>query len=453
MDDLKNKMHQNTIPIYFVDPCLYVALGMESYVGALHFICAVDTFNGLHPNIFVPKSFIYNYSLTSEEVVNALLCNEEVIDYIQKNGQGKLLTCMLDETTENLAKELGLEVCLPSVALRNRWDNKANTNRLAELAGVPCVPYVLSAVQSYAHLRHLAAHLGPHLVVQMPHGFGGETTFFISNESDFEKYQNHLTNGEEMKIMTRIDCVSTGIEGCITRYGIATSPLLLELTGIPELNTYPGGWSGNELFCEAFPESMRLLAQNYTIKMGEQLRQVGYKGYFEIDFLIDKATHTLYLGEMNLRFCGFTHMTAHASHLQGEPPLFLLHLAEWLDISYDLDIEKLNHRWMTPSPNYALSFLCVHHVLDTLRKPIPSGIYRMNPDETVVFVRPATSPSPLNVDEIFWFSVAPNTLLLKKGEEIGGLLMFGRATTDGKNLTSKMKTWIKGLTKIGSDEE
>ena len=57
------------------------------------------------------------------------------------------------------------------------------------------------------------------------------------------------------------------------------------------------------------------------------------------------------------------------------------------------------------------------------------------------------------MDEIFWFSVAPNTLLLKKGEEIGGLLMFGRATTDGKNLTSKMKTWIKRLTKIGSDEE
>lgn len=445
-------MRKNTTPIYFIDCCLYVALGMENYVGGLHFICAADTFNGLHPNIFVPKSFIYNYSLTQEQVVNALLCNEEVIDYIQKNGQGKLLTWLLDETTENLAKALGLEICLPPVALRNLWDHKANTNRLAELAGVPCVPYVLGVVADYSHLRALAAPLGTHLVVQMPYGCGGETTFFISDESDFEKYRNQITNGEEMKIMKRIDCISTGLEGCITRYGIVISPLLLELTGIPELNIYSGGWSGNELFYNTFPESIRLLAQNYALKMGEQLRQVGYKGYFEIDFLIDTATHLLYLGEMNLRFCGFTAMLANAPHFQQDTPLFLLHLAEWLDISYCLDIESLNRRWITPPKNNPLSFLQIQHVLDTVIKPIPSGIYRMNPDETVVFVRPAMYPPPLNSDEIFWFSVAPNTQLLKKGDDIGGLLMFERATIDGKRLTSKTKVWIKELIKIGNGE-
>jgi hypothetical protein len=450
MNDLKNKMRQNTIPIYFVDCCLFVALGMEKYVGGLHFICAADTFNGLHPNIFVPKSFTYNYSSTSEDTVNALLRNEEVIDYIQKNGKGKLLTWMLDETTESLAKELGLEICLPPVAVRNRWDHKANTNRLAELAGVPCVPYVLSSVEDYAHLRRLAAHLGPDWVVQMPYGFGGETTFFISDESDFEKYQHFITNGEEMKIMKRIDCISTGLEGCVTRYGIVTSPLLLELTGIRELNLYLGGWSGNELFFNAFPESTLLSAQNYTIKMGEQLRRVGYNGYFELDFLIDKATQMLYLGEMNLRFCGFTQMLANTPMIQQDAPLFLLHLAEWLDISYNLDIESLNRRWMIPSPNHSLSFLYMHNVLESLMKPIPSGIYRMNPDETVVFARPTAYPPPLNADEIFWFSVIPNTQLLKKGYELGGFLMFARATMDGKQLTSKTKAWIKGLTKIGN---
>ena len=208
MMNLEDQMRQNTIPIYFIECSLFIGLGMEKYVGALHFICAAETFNGLHPNIFVPKSFTYNYLSTYEESVNALLCNEEVIQYIQKNGRGKLLTWLPNETTESLAKELGLEICLPPVALRNHWGNKVNTNRLAERAGIPCVPYVLSVVEDYAHLRHLAAHLGTHLVVQMPHGYGGETTFFISDKSDFEKYQHLITNGEEMRIMKRIDCIS-----------------------------------------------------------------------------------------------------------------------------------------------------------------------------------------------------------------------------------------------------
>lgn len=446
---LKERMCENVIPIYFVDASLFIGLGMEKYIGALHFICATDTFNGSHPNVFVPKSFIYDYSLSYEDMVNALLRNEEVIEYIQKNGRGKLLTWLPNETTENLSAALGLEICLPPVTLRNHWDNKANTNRLAEIAGVPCVPYVLSVVADYAHLRRLSAHLGTHLVVQMPHGYGGETTFFISDEADFEKHQDCITNGEEMKIMKRIDCISTGLEGCITRYGIITAPLLLELIGIPELNLYSGGWSGNELFFDAFPASTLLLAQNYAVKMGEQLRQVGYKGQFEIDFLIDKATNILYLGEMNLRFCGFTPMVAHIPMIQEDAPLFLFHLAEWLDICYEIDIESLNQRWLIPSQRDSLSLLYMHNVLEAQMTAIQSGVYRMNPDGTVVFAHPANYPPTLKSDEIFWFSTVPNTQILKKGYEVGGLLLADRATTDGKHLNAKTKAWINGLRKIG----
>jgi hypothetical protein len=67
----------------------------------------------------------------------------------------------------------------------------------------------------------------------------------------------------------------------------------------------------------------------------------------------------------------------------------------------------------------------------------------------VVFVRPETYPPPLNSDEIFWFSVAPDTQVLKKGNEVGGLLLPERVTTDGKHLNTKTKAWIKGLRKIG----
>lgn len=447
--NLQDQLRQNTVPIYLIECSLFLGLGMEKYIGALHFICAVETFNGLHPNVFVPKSFTYNHLSKYEEVITGLLRNEEVIAYVRTNGRGKLVTWLLDETTERLATELGLEVCLPPVALRNYWGSKVNANRLAERAGIPCVPYVLSAVKNYSHLRQIAAHLGTHLVVQMPHGYGGETTFFISDQLDFEKSQHIITNGEEMRIMKRIDCTSTGMEGCITRYGIITSPLILELINIPELNLYSGGWSGNELFFNAFPESMVATAQNYATRIGEQLRQVGYKGHFEVDFLIDKEHDILYLGEINLRFCGFTPMFAHALMMQQEAPLFLFHLAEWLDIAYDINTDALNLRWMTPPQSTSLSFLYMHHVLESNMRPIPSGVYRMDSDTSVVFVRPEASLPHLNSDEVFWLSVAPDRQVLQKGDEVGGLLLPGRATTNGECLNAKTKAWIQGLRKIG----
>ena len=322
--NLQDQLLQNTVPIYLIECSLFLGLNMEKYIGELHIICAVDTFYGMHPNVFAPQSFKYNYLGRYEEIVNELLRNQDVIQYIRANGRGKLITWFLDETTEELALELGLEVCLPPLALRNFWGSKVNANRLAERAGIPCVPYVLSAVENYSHLRRIAAHLGPDLVVQMPHGYGGETTFFISSNSHFEEHQHLITNGEEMRIMKRIDCISTGLEGCITRYGIVTSPLLLELINIPELNLYSGGWSGNQLSPDAFPQSIVTAAQDYAIRMGNQLQQVGYRGYFEIDFLIDKEQNMLYLGEINLRFCGFTSMLAYALLSQQEtPPVFV----------------------------------------------------------------------------------------------------------------------------------
>ncbi len=60
---------------------------------------------------------------------------------------------MFDEQTEKLAKKLGLQIMFPSAKMRTFMDNKVNTNRIAEKAGVPCVPYVLSPVIDYATLE------------------------------------------------------------------------------------------------------------------------------------------------------------------------------------------------------------------------------------------------------------------------------------------------------------
>ncbi len=443
---LRDLMLNNTTPIYFIDWCLFTALGMEQYIGNIQFICSTDNFYGQHPNIFVPKTFIYNHQHTSEQILNALLQNAEVREHIKSRGPGKLLTWLLDEESERLAAELDLEICLPSVQLRLHWDNKINTNRLAEKAGVPCVPYIISAIENYEQLCSITAHLGENLVVQMPHGMAGETTFFIANEKDFDSCKDEICNGEEMKIMRRINCRAAGLEACITKHGTVASPLLVELFGLPETNIYKGGWSGDEFFPNAFPNHIIQSAMEYAVKMGEALRSVGYKGYFEPDFLIDEDTDNLYLGEMNLRFSGFTPLVNNTNQAVNEIPLFLLHLAEWLDVEYELDVYALNNYWIEQQNLRTLSFLHVKNVEDALAVPIPTGIYRMDDSENVIFERFGLSPQYIQSDnEIFWFSTSAKDSTIGRGEELGAFFLPARVTNDGKNLNSKAKAWIKGL--------
>ena len=123
---------------------------------------------------------------------------------------------------------------------------------------------------------------------------------------------------------------------------------MTELVGFPELTPYRGGWCGNEIFPDAFKKKIRDKARTYTFQFGNQLAKEGYRGYFELDFLIDQKTGGIYLGECNPRVTGASSMTNHAAFAHADAPLFLFHLLEFSGVPFDLDIQGLNTRWADP---------------------------------------------------------------------------------------------------------
>ena len=157
--------------------------------------------------------------------------------------------------------------------MRMFMDNKVNTNRIAEKAGVPCVPYVLSPVTDYKQLRTVAKELGQDLVIQTPFGDSGHTTFFISNEEDFKKYEEEIVEEKEVKIMKRINCRGSAIEACVTQTWHYCSPIDDRACRFKELTPYKGGWCGNEIYPEAFTPAIRQKARKYTQLFGDQLRE------------------------------------------------------------------------------------------------------------------------------------------------------------------------------------
>ena len=197
-----------------------------------------------------------------------------------------------------------------------------------------------------SELNELAseAGLGSDLVVQTPYGDSGKTTFFITSEADWDRDSENII-GEELKIMKRINNHAAAVEAVNTKHGTVVGPFMTDLTGYPELTPYRGGWCGNDLFPEALTEEQRATAIRHVQRLGDRLRQEGYKGFFEVDVLVDLDSDEVYLGELNPRISGASSMTNVTAGAYADIPLFLFHLLEFMEVDYTVDVDEINERW------------------------------------------------------------------------------------------------------------
>ncbi|WP_034259771.1 biotin carboxylase [Aequorivita capsosiphonis] len=452
--DIRRFFYKNETPIYFISATNFNLLGADEWIKGFKFITYIECFDGLHPNVFSPKEEIPHDEFESiEDINNYLLQHPEVQEYIKsrKKGKnaGKVMFLMFTEKTENLAKKLGLEVMFPSAKMRTAMDNKVNTNRLAEKAGVACVPYVLSKVNNYEHLEKVSKKLGHDLVIQTPFGDSGHTTFFISNEEEYKEHAEEIEAEKEVKIMKRINCRGSAIEACVTRHGTIVAPLMTELVGFKELTPYKGGWCGNEIYPDSFNPILRKKAREYTRLFGDQLRKEGYKGYFELDFLIDEDNGEIYLGELNPRVTGASSITNHAVFALADAPLHLFHILEWMEVDYDLNVDAINNRWAKQENTDSWSQLVIKHTKKTIEKVTEapqSGIWRIFDNGHIQFNRMDTHRRAVESEsEAFFLRIANKDHYLYEGADLGILVTRGRMMTDNFQLTQRAKTWINAI--------
>ncbi|MFC3286124.1 biotin carboxylase [Litchfieldella rifensis] len=448
--DVRRHFLNNKEPIYFISATNFNLLGIGDWVGNFRHINYIDCFDGRQKNVFVPKEKFPRDFESIEDINNYLLEHKEVIDFVKsRGGTGVATFLMFDEHTEEVCEQLGLKIAFPPAALRSRMDNKIETVRIGNKAGVPSVPNVLAKVGSYEELLEVSRDLGTDLVVQTAFGDSGHTTFFIANEDDYYKHAEEIEAEPEVKIMKRINCRGSAIEACATRCGTVVGPLMTELVGFKSLTPYKGGWCGNEMFAGAFTQEVRDKARDYTFKFGEALRDEGYRGYFELDFLIDMDTHEVYLGELNPRVTGASSLTNVAAFAHSDVPLFLFHLLEFSDLDFDLDIDEINERWSHPDSVDSWSQLVIKHTeesVDLLTQAPQSGVWKMAQDGSIGYDHYDSHPHAAeSEDEAFFLRISGEGDFRYEGADLGILITRGRLMDDDFQLTERAKAWIDGI--------
>jgi biotin carboxylase len=448
---IRHFFRTNETPIYFVSATAFNLLGIDRWVRNFRFINYYDSFDGTHPNVFVPSEREPRAFESIEEICNYLLGHKEVIDHVRRRGDGgKVVFLMFDEETEALATELGLDVAFPPAELRHRMDSKIETTRLGNEAGVPSVPNTMGRASTYREVMDLAAKagLGTDLVIQTPYGDSGQTTFFVANERDWRSDEQKIV-GQDLKVMKRIDPRECAIEGVITRHGTLVGPLMAELTGFPELTPYDGGWCGNDVFPDVLTERQRGLARERTFAMGERLRKEGYRGYFELDFLADANSGEMYLGELNPRVTGASSITNVTAVAYGDMPLFLFHLLEFMDVEYEIDVDELNGRWAHPGniDDWTQFILKqTEDVTELITRAPASGIWRIQPDGTIAFARRDTDwHTVADEREAFYLRIASEGQYRYPGADLGILVTRGRFMDEHHELMDRARDWITGI--------
>jgi D-alanine-D-alanine ligase-like ATP-grasp enzyme len=450
ISDIRRYFHRNETPIFFISATNFNLLGMDEWCKNFRYINYLDCYDGRHPNTFVPDEVPHPEFESIEDINNYMLQHKDVLDHIKAaKGRPKATFLMFDEKTEQLARRAGMQVWFPKAKLRTRVDDKIETVRIGDRAGVPSVPNVLAKVSDYADLRRKSKALGPDLVVQSAFGDSGHTTFFISTESDWKRYADEITTAGEVKIMKRIRCRGSAIEACTTKHGTIVGPLMTELVGFRELTPYKGGWCGNEIFAESFTEEIRQKARQLTFRFGEELRKTGYRGYFELDFLIDTDSGDIWLGELNPRVTGASSMTNHAAFAHADAPLFLFHLLEFSGVDFDLDIDAVNARWADAENIDSWSQAVIKHTqdnVDIVTKAPQSGIYHMAPDGTVEYARfDYHRRAVASENEAFFLRISDVGDYRYEGADLGILITRGRLMTKSFRLNRRARRWIDGF--------
>ena len=458
ISEVRHFFRTNDVPILFFGATPFNLLGLDRWVRNFTYITYYDAWDGAHPRVFTPTDKPYQEFESGEEINNWLLTNPEVrayIDRVTPRGiRPKVAMVFFDSETEDICKELGYDLILPAASLRTHLDSKIVTTQLGNEAGAPSVPNVLTRVDDWEGLQKAAekAGLGDELVVQTPYGDSGKTTFFISSEADWKKHSADIV-GEEIKVMRRINNRPVAVEAVLTRCGTIVGPFMSELIGYKRLTPARGGWCGNEMFPGVLTGESRHKATQLVRRLGDRLAKEGYRGFFEVDVLVDTDTDEIYLGELNPRISGASSITNVTAGAYADVPLFLFHILEYMNVDFDLDVDEINERWEELASGDLWSQMVMKEtddIVQQLTSTPRTGQYSLDSSGALVFRRTALDWHQLqNEREAFFLRIYAPGDYRWKGADLGVLVTKGRlqvdSTTGKSGLTIRARHLIDSI--------
>ncbi len=184
----------------------------------------------------------------------------------------------------------------------------------------------------------LVDKFGKEFILQWQRGHSGEGTRRITRQAEYEDLREAFPNRRAL-----VSEILTGdtftINCCIYKGMLYIGGLSRQITGVMELSTLPYSTVGNNSkhgVDSKYKVQILQMLENITRK----LIKVGFSGMFGVDFML--VENKVAIVEINPRQVMSIGMDTQIQLTQGRIPLFLIHLAEFLDVDLQISADSYN---------------------------------------------------------------------------------------------------------------
>lgn len=444
-DELVEKINDITEkkPLFYFTNDIERGLGIEQLIENYHIICIdQNKINSLiknsNINVFclgdIVEDQIYRSSIK-------LLEHTEVKKYLAKFPKGYLQTFKISPRFEKLTSELGYGLINTSAKLNRTFENKLSQYKLLSEANVNMPKTRLSELknENYSGLKE---EFGDKFIIQFNRGHTGDSTILVDDGEKFLHLQNTFPE-RTVKLVKYIDTnLSYTLNGCITKSGNFLGGLCYQITGVEGLAHSQAATVGNDYSVrEGIDKEVLKQINEESEKISNVMKNSGYRGMYGIDLLIKDGN--VYIIEINARQTQSVPFYTKLQLLNNQIPLSLLHLAEFLGIDINLDLENYNTTNLEPI-NAAQLYLREFEEESVVKHEHQPGIYSKN----MQYLRPEYSINERTTNEEIMILHKSKGTKVKKGDEIARIQVLRRLITGDLKVENWAIDYLLAIKKI-----
>jgi len=399
-------------PIFGVGVYAFHRMGLEDIIPNFHILALRDSLDTplieQSTEVISLERGMNTHHIQQPRNGTTIISHRRTIRYLKKFKKPILLVYKPSTKMEQVCKKNGWQIAIPAVRFgKALFENKILFRRLLKDLGISAPRgETISLHHSIRDLkkkqtikeflllyRRLKTTYGLPFVIQHPTKGGGKGTFFVTSSNNFletiKKLRIHTKQDEEREeigvveilISSFIKGSSPSITACVTKQGILSTNLHIQILDIPQLynpNKGSGLFCGHDWSYSNFNTDLQNQAYKITTKIGNYFAKQGYKGIFGIDFVLDKKRNILYVTECNPRLLGSSPTLDMILVSEGKPPITAFHILEYMSIDYKIDVKEINQLLRQKKEGAHMMLHNLSGKWAQSHKEIKAGVYRLN---------------------------------------------------------------------------
>lgn len=408
-----NKKIKNNSYLYISNEIEH-GLGIYGLIDNVKYICLNDADTVDYLNSSGINTYCHQRNEGKDDQVKT---SAQLIELLARNDGFKIQKNNLIQTfkvSKSFAEKVNIDEAISlntSTELNQLFENKLTQVQIFRGANLTTPNRILSKLEDLEYSK-ISEIFDGDFVIQFNRGHTGSGTLFVKNSNQLKKLIAKFPE-REVIVSEYVKGETYTINCCQTKVGLLYGGLSRQITGITELTKDKGATVGND-FAHSLSDQTQAQLQFELGKLEFVLKKYKFKGLFGIDFIVDKDTDSIKIIEMNARQPMSTVFHSRIQLVNGQIPLSLLHIAEYLDIDFKIntaDYNKSNLQPIQAGQLYLRNAASKDHLI---KSDIRTGEYAENEKAQLIFKKRAFLIDQIEMTE------KKNVLLItqKKGNSI-----------------------------------